>query len=255
MSFPLPGRHSGAAHHTYCNSDLCCRCQQRSWTTGVGGERLCGPCAACCRECGRAPAPHLDGLDGGICSACRGLCGRCRAPLPANGRCSCRAWRQRAGQDPVSYVLQAFPQPLLQALGHRVPRSLHELVHQELAHRTADQLLDRVERRWYTRWAHALHEKGEDGRRLWSAQAVAEQLLTRGPCADLGCEDGHLVTTGTACTRCRRPQHRFVPAVADGTATPERVRRVAAEIRHALLEHRSRRQPPRPGQPGERRAP
>ncbi|MBH0246820.1 hypothetical protein I3W98_34600, partial [Streptomyces cavourensis] len=62
MSFPSPGRHSGAAHHEHCNTVLCCRCQMRVWTTQAGNERLCGPCAACCQACGRAPAPHLDGL-------------------------------------------------------------------------------------------------------------------------------------------------------------------------------------------------
>ncbi|MFI5750463.1 hypothetical protein ACIBBE_32135 [Streptomyces sp. NPDC051644] len=240
MSFPPLGRDSGAAHHDYCTAGRCCRCQQRPWTTRMDDERLCGPCAACCRECGRAPAPHLDGLDGGLCLDCRGLCGRCRSPQPPEGGCPCRKWRERAGNDPVGYVLQAFPQPLMQALGHRLPPALPELIHQELTRRSADQLLDRLERRWNLRWAHALHEKGEDGRHRWSAQEIAEQLLRPGSCSNPQCEDGCLVTTDTACTHCRRPEHRFVPSVADRAATSDHARATAAEIRRAMLDHRDR---------------
>jgi hypothetical protein len=244
MSFPPPGRQSGAAHHEYCNTSLCCRCQQRSWTTKLGNERLCGPCAACCRECGRAPAPHLDGLNDGLCAQCRGMCGRCQGPLPAEGACGCRKWRERANGDPVGYILQALPQPLMQALGHRLPQSVHEVIHQELARRTADQLLDRLERRWNVRWAHALHEKDEDGRRRWAPQEIAEALLRPGHCSHPQCEDGYLVTTDTPCTHCQQPMHRFVTSVADHTATPAHARTAAAEIRRALLDNRSRKKRP-----------
>ena len=241
MSFPPPGRQSGPAHHEYCNTGLCCRCQQRPWTTKQRSERLCGPCAACCRECGRAPAPHVDGLDEGLCAECRGLCGRCGSRPPATGPCPCRKWRERAGADPVGYILQALPQPLMQALGHRLPQSVHEVIHEELARRTADQLLDRLERRWNMRWAHALQEKDEDGLRRWSPQEIAEALLRPAGCADPQCEDGYLVTTDTPCTRCRQPAYRFVTSVADRTATADHARAAAADIRKAILESRSRR--------------
>ncbi|MER5896693.1 hypothetical protein [Streptomyces sp. NPDC001876] len=245
MSFPPPGRQSGAAHHEYCNTALCCRCQQRQWTTKLGDERLCGLCAACCRDCGRAPAPHLDGLDEGLCAECRGMCGRCQRQLPLAGPCVCRKWRERAGADPVNYILQALPQPLVQALGHRTPQSVHELIHRELGRRTADQLLDRLERRWNVRWAHALHEKDEDGRRRWTAQEVAEALLSPGHCTNPQCEDGYLVTSDTPCGQCLRPTHRFVTSVADRTATSAHARETAAQIRRALLEGRST----KPGKP------
>lgn len=248
MSFPPPGRQSGAAHHEYCNTGLCCRCQQRTWTTKVGNERLCGLCAACCRECGRSPAPHLDGLNDGLCGECRGLCGRCHTPMPPEGECGCRTWHQRAGSDPVGYVLRAIPQPLTQALGRRMPQEIHELIHQELGRRTPAQLVDRMERRWNTRWSHALHEKDEDGRRRWSVEAIAEQLLQPGHCSDPQCEDGYLVTTDTPCVRCQHPTHRFVTAVADRTATSAHARATASEIRRALLDNRSRKQHPKPPQ-------
>ncbi|MEV0495000.1 hypothetical protein [Streptomyces atratus] len=240
MSFPPLGPPSAAAHHEHCNAGRCCRCQQRPWTTRWGDERLCGLCAACCRECGRAPAPHLDGLDDGLCTDCRGLCGACHHPPPPEGACPCRNWRARAGIDPVGYVLQAFPHQLTQAFGRRLPAELRDLVHQQLGHRTPDQLLDRVERRWNVRWAHALHEKDEDGRRRWTPQEIAEQLIRPGACSHPQCEDGFLLTTDTACTYCRRPTHRFVPSAADRTATTEHARATAADIRRTLLQNRAR---------------
>ncbi|MFF0434470.1 hypothetical protein ACFYU9_19835 [Streptomyces sp. NPDC004327] len=231
----------------YCQSRLCCRCQQRSWTTRFGEERLCGPCAACCRECGRAPAPHVDGLDGGLCAECRGQCGRCGAALPEQGVCRCRRWKRGPGSDPVGFVLQGFPQPLLQALGFSLPRSLHDILYAELAHRTPAQLLDRVERRWHTRWSHALHERDEDDRRRWAPQEIAEFLVGRGPCRNPACEDGHLVQDGAPCPYCKEPEHRFVPGTAETTATDEHARRAAAGIRRALVAGRAARPGKRPG--------
>lgn len=214
----------------------------RTWSTKVGNERLCGPCASCCRECGRAPAPHVDGLDDGLCAECRGLCGRCRSPRRPDGSCECQRWREDAKGNPPRYVLQALPQPLMQAFGGRVPQSVQELIHQELGRRTAGGLRERIERRWNLRWAHALNEKDEDGRRRWSAQDIAEQLLRPGQCADPQCEDGHLITTDAPCGRCRQPTHRFVTSVADHTATPDHARATAAGIRRAMLENRSHKQ-------------
>ncbi|MFI8436108.1 hypothetical protein ACIGJO_20615 [Streptomyces sp. NPDC079020] len=245
MSFPPPGRHSGAAHHEYCNNGLCCRCQMRTWSAKVGNERLCGPCASCCRDCGRAPAPQLDGLDDGLCAECRGLCGRCRTPRRPDGSCECRRWREGAKGNPPRYVLQALPPALMQAFGGRVPQSVQELIHQELGRRTAGALRERIERRWNLRWAHALNEKDEEGRRRWSAEEIADRLLRPGQCSDPQCEDGHLITTDAPCGRCRRPTHRFVTSVADRTATPEHARSAAAGIRRAMLENRSQHKRPR----------
>ncbi|MFJ9396134.1 hypothetical protein ACIRQT_14815 [Streptomyces californicus] len=248
MPFPSPGRHSGAAHHEYCNTAMCCRCQSRTWTTKAGNERLCGPCAACCHACGRAPAPHLDGLDGGLCAECRGLCGRCHAPKRPDGSCACDRWRENARSNPRGYVLQALPPQLLQALGGRVPSTVHDLIHQEIAVRSAAQLRERIERRWNLRWSHALGELDEDGRRRWSAQDIAEQLLRPGSCTDRQCEDGYHIVTDAPCPHCRQPMHRFVTSVADRTATSEHARSAAADIRRAMRENRSRPTRPRPPQ-------
>ncbi|MEV6332049.1 hypothetical protein [Streptomyces sp. NPDC051909] len=145
--------------------------------------------------------------------------------------------------------MQGFPQPLLQALGHRVPPTLHDILYAELAHRTPAQLLDRIERRWHTRWSHAIHERDEDDRRRWAPQEIAEFLVGRGPCRNSACEDGHLIRDSSACPYCQKPEHRFVPGIAEAPATSEHARRTAAEIRQAMVATRSGRTKPtlRPG--------
>ncbi|MFC7930380.1 hypothetical protein [Streptomyces cinereoruber] len=232
------GRYDGA-HGDYCKTHLCCRCQQRAWTTRLGDERLCGLCASCCRECGRAPARHLEGLNNGLCAECQGRCARCGNRNPEQGACPCRTWRKGPGNDPIAFIMQGFPQPLLQALGHRFPRSLPDILFGELDHRTPAQLLARVERRWHTRWSHAIHERDEDDRRRWSPQEIAEFLVGRGPCRNPACEDGYLIHDDTPCGHCRQPEHRFVPGTAETTSTGEHARRTAAEIRRALLANRT----------------
>ncbi|MGV9883305.1 hypothetical protein [Streptomyces sp. NPDC003006] len=248
-------RYDGA-HNDYCKPSLCCRCQQRSWTTRVGDERLCGLCASCCLECGRAPAPHLDGLDNGLCADCRGLCARCGSPLPVEGACRCRTWKRGPGNDPIGFIMQGFPQPLLKALGHRLPRTLPDILFAELAHRTPAQLLDRIERRWHTRWSHAIHERDEDNRLRWAPQEIAEFLVGRGPCPNPACEDGRTIHDGAPCSSCQQPEHRFVPGTAEATSTSEHSRKTAAEIRKTLVASRSdRKKKPgiRPGaSPGHR---
>ncbi|MFD7493637.1 hypothetical protein ACFV8T_14680 [Streptomyces sp. NPDC059832] len=250
MPFAPLGRHNGE-HSDYCNTSLCCRCQQRNWTTQQGNERLCGLCAACCRECGRAPAPHLDGLSDGICVDCRGLCTRCHNPLSDGGVCHCQQWKQSPGGDPIRFIMQGFPQPLLQALGHRVPRTLPDILFEELERRTAAQLLDRIERRWSNRWSHAIHERDEENRRRWAPQEIAEALVSPGACSNRACEDGYLLADGAPCPYCQRPAHRFVPATADAISTSEHARATAAQIRQALIGNRSAgKKPNRGAQPG-----
>ncbi|MER6117557.1 hypothetical protein [Streptomyces sp. NPDC001743] len=237
MSFPPYGRDPGAVHPARRDSGRCCRCQQRPWTTAVGSERLCGPCAACCRECGRAPARHLDGLDDGLCGDCRGVCGRCRTPVSADGDCHCPRW-QRSSADPVGYLLHALPAPLMREFGGRCPSELVELIRRELGGRSPDQLLERIERRWHARWSHTLQEKDEEGRRRGPLE-IAEQLLRPGLCVEPACEDGRLITTDSPCPRCARPLHRFVPAQADREPASNRAGTVAAAIRREMLDRRT----------------
>ncbi|WP_308294580.1 hypothetical protein [Streptomyces sp. RKAG290] len=132
--------------------------------------------------------PPPDGLDHGLCGDCRGLCGRCRAPLSADGDCQCRRW-QRAGADPVGYLLYALPQPLMREFGGRYPAELIELIHQELRRRSADQLLDRVERRWHTRWPTRSRRRTRTGAAL-AARGDCRASAAASHCGDPQCEDG-----------------------------------------------------------------
>ncbi|WP_329028646.1 hypothetical protein [Streptomyces sp. NBC_01423] len=244
------GRYDGA-HSDYCKAHLCCRCQQRTWTTRRHDERLCGLCASCCTDCGRAPAAHLEGLTNGICAECLGRCPRCGNRLPETDACPCRTWKRGPGNDPVAFIMQGLPQPLLQALGHRLPHSLREILSAELTQRTPAQLLARVERRWHTRWSHAIHERDEDNRRRWAPQEIVEHLVRRGSCRNPDCEDGYLIhddpsRDDTPCGYCQQPEHRFVPGTASVTSTSDHARRTAAQIRQALRENRTDRKK-RPG--------
>lgn len=121
-----------------------------------------------------------------------------------------------------------------------MPAEVHDLIREELGRRTAYLLRERIERRWNLRWAHALHETDDDGRRRWTPLQIAEALLARGRCSDPECEDGYLVTTGVSCGRCRQPTYRFVPSVSERRATTDHARHTAAEIRRTLLENRTR---------------
>ncbi|MFH9959033.1 hypothetical protein ACH4OX_33120 [Streptomyces roseolus] len=142
--------------------------------------------------------------------------------------------------------MQSFPQPLLQALGHRVPNRIYDLLYDELDHRTPAQLFDRIERRWHTRWSHAIHERDEDNRRRWSPHEIAEFLVGRGPCQNPACEDGHLIADSTPCPYCQHPEHRFTPTTPDTPPSSEHARRTAAQIRQMLVSTRTDRNK-RPG--------
>lgn len=134
--------------------------------------------------------------------------------------------------------MQGFPQPLLQALGHRLPPTLPDILFAELAHRTPAQLLDRVERRWHTRWSHAIHERDEDNRRRWAPQEIAEFLVSHRSCENRACEDGRLLHDDSPCPHCQQPENRFVPGTAS-PATTDHARKSAAEIRQILLASRT----------------
>ncbi|MFD0629156.1 hypothetical protein ACFQ2K_47635 [Streptomyces sanglieri] len=170
-------------------------------------------------------------------------------PAARRGVCHCQQWKQSPGNDPIRFIMQGFPQPLLQALGHRVPRTLPDILFEELKHRTAAQLLDRIERRWSNRWSHAIHERDEENRRRWAPQEIAEALVRPSSCSNRACEDGYLLADGAPCPYCRRPAHRFVPATAEAISTSEHARATAAQIRQALISNRSTGKKPNRGAP------
>ncbi|WP_405748192.1 hypothetical protein OG422_31485 (plasmid) [Streptomyces sp. NBC_01525] len=227
---PQTGRH--VRHEDHCDSALCCRCQTRPWNTRVGPERLCDLCAKCCRECGRRPAPHVDGLPDGLCGPCRGRCQRCNHPLtPEEGAAhtpecaACSVPLARPGRDPVTFVLRRTPRSLMDAMHGQVPAAVYQSVKTELARRTPQQLADRIDRRWYGRWTHALNQVDEDHRLRWSPDQIALQLVLPAPCPVNECEDGTIINTDQVCSRCRQPEHRFVAD--NGTPSSEQTRTAA----------------------------
>ncbi|MET9295305.1 hypothetical protein [Streptomyces sp. NPDC003077] len=213
-------------HEEHCDVAMCCRCQSRRWATYVGAERLCGLCASCCVGCGRLPSRHLGGLPDGLCATCRGRCRRCARALDRDARereeaeCGrCRKPPARPGRDPVGFVLRALPRPLLSALGGRLPPVVVRTVQDELARRSPQQLFDRIERRWYGRWSHALGETDEEtGLPRWTPEDLACRLVARGSCTVAGCEDGVLIESDQVCPACHRRGPRFVYSVPPSSA-------------------------------------
>ncbi|GAA2747070.1 MULTISPECIES: hypothetical protein [Kitasatospora] len=146
------------------------------------------------------------------------------------------------GQDPAVWVAGAFPGPLVRALEGRggLPRAVREEIARQLAEDVGPSVLrERIERRWYERFAHV--PPGELADR---ADEVAMQLVAASECP-LGCEDGWLLAESRVCAWCR-PNGTVVdvrPEDLEGgrrLSSDEHVAR-AEEVR-ALMRH-SRRYP------------
>ncbi|MFE3502932.1 hypothetical protein [Kitasatospora sp. NPDC059160] len=102
----------------------------------------------------------------------------------------------------VLQVLGAFPQPLRNAMKETAhtdsPKTLVTAVTKALQGRTAEQLVDRVSRRW---WLHGYETKFGAGE-LNRPVGVAVAMLRHGECPDAGCEDGEVLATGEPCRQC-----------------------------------------------------
>lgn len=106
----------------------------------------------------------------------------------------------------VTVVERAVPPSLLELLdGQKVPHGWRVSVLRELEHRTAEQLADRVARRWvrHRYQSHLLAGRGID-----KPYAVLQALVRAGECPDAGCEDGELVDTGADCRACQERKAR-----------------------------------------------
>jgi hypothetical protein len=107
-------------------------------------------------------------------------------------------------------VYMSFPAPLQQAMhtstGGRVPKTLVAEITRQLRNRNAQQLCERVTRRWETHRYRALLEAGQLSRPVGAAVA----MLRHGECPDPMCEDGVVLDTGTDCRSCieRRKDQR-----------------------------------------------
>jgi hypothetical protein len=108
----------------------------------------------------------------------------------------------------IAAVEGTLPGALVERLPYRqLPTSVRHLVARELEHRTVEQLISRVARRWefhgYAKGAFTV-----EGPNLRRAVGVATALLRAGECPDLGCEDGRIIDTGADCKACQERKAR-----------------------------------------------
>ncbi|GAA4882802.1 hypothetical protein [Kitasatospora terrestris] len=149
------------------------------------------------------------------------------------------------GQHPAAWVTSAIPAPLMRALEPRggVPHAVRQEIERQLAEGVpASQLRERVERRWYERYAHV------NGAELpMRADEIALALVAGSECP-LGCEDGWLVADSRVCPWCR-PNGTVVDNHPDDLTGgrrlpgPEQVAR-AEEVRALMRNSRRYRRPP-----------
>lgn len=186
---------------------LCRTCRQECPTCGVvtnhGGQ--CRGCRRVCRRCGeQLPPPELG--EGQAQwnpervvypdAAVRGLCGRCRTA--------------HSSSDPLTVVLAAVPEKLLRACGGQLPSRAMEALKWELQDRTGVQLAERIERRWWAKWAHLpLEKKPTDYKDGYGPDDVLGWLVAPTECQGR-CEDGFVPDNpDRLCPVCRPTRTRF----------------------------------------------
>lgn len=197
----------------------CVRCQgdHRWLPVPHPDDHLCEICRSECPQC-RAPAGRGKA---GLCLACRGLCRSCGEPLPdrsdqpvkreaaqpatPSGKRQPRqlyffpsSWKRDlcdACQDPQHIpaeqrVARALPTKIIRACGGTAPAAAMQLIRSELQQRTAQQLIERIERRWWGGWSNRpLSHPGSDGLEAYGPDNVVVWLLSPTDCP-ARCEDG-----------------------------------------------------------------
>lgn len=266
---------------TRCEIDVrrCVRCQgKRRWLPlPHPADHLCRWCRSECPGCG-APSPRGTDEPGALCLPCRGRCRLCSAQVPQRPEVEptaiapktrragsqeqvqkrprrllpnpalaalCDVCREQEGRDSIHTVLRAIPEPVVRACRGELPAFLLEAIRSELAHRTAAQLAERVERRWWNYWSNQplrqslwVHAPGH------SPDHVAFWLVSPTECVSR-CEDGFLPhDMSVSCASCRPVPVRTpnpVKAAGDHSAA------CAASIRAQLQARPDR--APRPAAP------
>ncbi|MGI5340729.1 hypothetical protein ACQEVS_26700 [Streptomyces sp. CA-181903] len=210
-----PGRPVLPTPNDEVNPAKCIRCQgDYRWLPVPHPEdHLCDVCR---RECPDCQAPSATG---GRCLTCQGRCRTCQGSLPERdftvhavepearkdrkrrwrrhfyphtaGRDRCdRCLEQAGSRDPLRAVLAAVPDRLLRACGGAYPPEAMRTIWAQLDHRTARQLVERVERRWWTSWSNRPLRRDADERRDgYGPDDVVLWLLAPAGCY-AACEDG-----------------------------------------------------------------
>ncbi len=142
------------------------------------------------------------------CAASRGA----GAPIPpARSRKTTRLRLSPGLADSVRAVEAGWPRELAALLPPHPPAVLREaILHALDAGRTPQQLLERIQRRWWTHgYAHALAE-GELSSPVGAAVGLVRPSTD---CPDPMCEDGTTLHLDDACPKCteRRADHRRRP--------------------------------------------
>ncbi|MEY9844098.1 hypothetical protein [Streptacidiphilus sp. MAP5-3] len=144
---------------------------------------------------------------------------------------------QRPGQSPAVWVLQAMPGPLTEVLGKRggVPHNVFRLVDQQLQYRTAAELRDRIERRWFKLFSNLTQPELKA-----RADQIAWDLVAPGDCPAPECEDGWLRDDSGSCPHCRKPSSVFHMTGEDHRDAPSASPRYAAQLAEAMRDERRR---------------
>ncbi|WP_413808177.1 helix-turn-helix domain-containing protein [Streptomyces sp. OE57] len=142
-----------------------------------------------------------------------GTSGDGRRPTTGSGGASAGGSAAAAKADPaddgveaaaIGVVLGLLPGRLRNQLPTPVPRAVQDAIRTELARGlTADQLVTRVDRRW---WNHGYEADTEsaDGPGILRPVGVAIALVRRGNCPSIRCDDGRDLDTGDRCRTCER---------------------------------------------------
>ncbi|MFI2502328.1 hypothetical protein [Streptomyces sp. NPDC018693] len=134
-----------------------------------------------------------------------------------------------------------MPPSLLELLeAQKVPHGWRVSVLGELEHRTAEQLADRVARRWvrHRYQSHLLAGRGID-----NPYKVLQALVRAGECPDAGCEDGELIDTGADCRACQERRANGRPSGKAGSVPQQRSASVWWECRTCRNPKLERREP------------
>lgn len=112
--------------------------------------------------------------------------------------------REEVPAAAIALVIGLLPRRLRDQLPNPVPRAVQDAVRAELARGlTVDQLVARVERRW---WNHGYEHAAEsaEGPGILRPVGVAVALVRRGNCASARCDDGRDLDTHDRCRTCER---------------------------------------------------
>lgn len=141
------------------------------------------------------------------------------------------------GQSPATWVVQGMPGPLGEVLGKRggVPHNVFRLIDQQLQYRSADELRDRIERRWFGRFSNLTGPELQE-----RADQIAWDLLVPGDCPAADCEDGWLRDDSGSCPQCRKGGSVFHMTGEDHLDAPVASPRYAGQVAEGMRDQRRR---------------